>query len=244
MTTLVVGATGATGRLLVDQLLKRGRRVKAIVRSPDRLPVALRDDERFSVVCGTVLEFSDRELAEHVRGCDAVASCLGHTLSLRGIFGPPYRLVTDSLRRLCTAIQANAPAEPVRCVLMNTAGNRNGDLDERVSFGERCVLGLLRLLVPPHADNERAADFLRVDIGADDPHVEWCAVRPDSLVDEADVTPYEVHPSPTRSAIFNAGKTSRVNVAHFMAALIDEAEAWREWNGRMPVIYNVNVAPK
>lgn len=243
MTTLVAGATGATGRLLVDQLLKRGRRVKAIVRSPDRLPAALRDDERLSVVRGTVLEFSDGELAELVRGCDAVASCLGHTLSFRGIFGPPYRLVTDSLRRLCAAIQANGPAEPVRCVLMNTAGNRNGDLDERVSFGERCVLGLLRVLVPPHADNERAADFLRVDIGADDPHVEWCAVRPDSLIDEADVTPYEAHPSPTRSAIFNAGKTSRVNVAHFMAALIDEAETWREWKGRMPVIYN-NVAPK
>lgn len=39
MTVLVLGATGATGRLLVRQLLDRGLKVKAIVRSPDRIPV-------------------------------------------------------------------------------------------------------------------------------------------------------------------------------------------------------------
>jgi uncharacterized protein YbjT (DUF2867 family) len=38
MTILVVGATGATGRLLVEQLLARGQDVKMIVRSPDKLP--------------------------------------------------------------------------------------------------------------------------------------------------------------------------------------------------------------
>ena len=38
MTVLVVGASGATGRLLVKQLLDRGLKVKAIVRAPDKLP--------------------------------------------------------------------------------------------------------------------------------------------------------------------------------------------------------------
>ena len=33
MTTLVVGASGATGRLLVEQLLAQGEKVKIIVRS-------------------------------------------------------------------------------------------------------------------------------------------------------------------------------------------------------------------
>lgn len=37
MSTLVIGATGATGRLLVDQLINRGETVVAIVRSADRL---------------------------------------------------------------------------------------------------------------------------------------------------------------------------------------------------------------
>ncbi len=45
MTTLVVGASGATGRLLVEQLCDRGQNVKVIVRSPDRLPETLRHPE-------------------------------------------------------------------------------------------------------------------------------------------------------------------------------------------------------
>jgi uncharacterized protein YbjT (DUF2867 family) len=40
MTILVVGASGATGRLLVQHLLDRGQNVKIIVRSPEKLPVS------------------------------------------------------------------------------------------------------------------------------------------------------------------------------------------------------------
>jgi hypothetical protein len=52
------------------------------------------------------------------------------------------------------------------------------------------------------------------------------------------VTEFELHVSPTRSAIFDAGKTSRINVGHFMADLIAEPEIWQQWKGQMPVIYN------
>ncbi len=122
---------------------------------------------------------------------------------------------------------------------MNTTGNSNRDLNEKSSFGEKCVIGLIRLLLPPHVDNEMAADYLRTNIGQKDPMVEWVAVRPDSLIDEEIVTEYQVHPSPIRSAIFNAGQTSRINVGHFMADLITEENVWNKWKGQMPVIYNV-----
>ena len=68
--------------------------------------------------------------------------------------------------------------------------------------------------------------------------IEWAAVRPDNLIDDSKVTEYEVHPSPIRSAIFDSGLTSRVNVGHFMAELITDDDTWSEWNGKMPVIYN------
>jgi hypothetical protein len=121
---------------------------------------------------------------------------------------------------------------------MNTAGNSNRDLDEPISFGERCLIGLIRLLLPPHSDNEMAADHLRTHVGQTDKEIEWVAVRRDTLVNEDLVSDYEVHPSPTRSAIFNAGRTSRINVAHFMAELVTDDDAWNRWKGRMPVIYN------
>jgi nucleoside-diphosphate-sugar epimerase len=242
MTSLVVGASGATGRLLVEQLLGRGQRVRAIVRSPDTLPDSLRQHPMVSIVHANLLDLSDDELKQHVTGCTAVASCLGHNLSLRGMYGPPRRLVTDATRRLCEAVQAGRTAHPVKFVLMNIAGNSNRDLGEPISFGERCVVGLIRLLLPPHVDNEQAADYLRIHVGQDAESIEWVAVRPDSLVDEGDVTEYEVHPSPTRSAIFNAGRTSRINVAHFMADLVADGATWNRWKGRMPVIYNKGFA--
>jgi hypothetical protein len=177
-------------------------------------------------------------MAQHVKGCTSVASCLGHNLSWKGLYGQPRRLVVDATRRLCDAIKANRVEQPTRFVLMNTAGNSNRDLDEPISFGQKLVIGLLRLLLPPHVDNEMAADYLRLEIGQDDSAIQWVAVRPDGLTNEADVTEYEVHRSPTRSAIFNAGKTSRANVGHFMASLITEDDLWSAWRGQMPVIYN------
>ena len=193
MTVLVVGGSGETGRLLVRQLLDRGLRVRAIVRSPEKFIQAVGAKERLSLVHAAVLDLSDAELARHVAECEPVASCLGHTLSFKGVYGMPRRLVSDATRRLCEATKANEPKSPVKFALMSSTGCRNRDLAESISFAERCVVGLIRLLVPPHSDNEEAAEYLRSLIGSDDAGVEWVAVRPDSLVDEEVVTKYEIH---------------------------------------------------
>ena len=238
MTTLIVGASGATGRLLVEELLNRGQAVRIVVRSLDSLPQTTKSHPNLSVVQASILDMSDADMARHVRGCHAVVSCLGHNLTFQGLFGGPRRLVTDATRRLCDAIRANEPSVPVKFVLMNTTGNSNRDLAEKVSFGQKCVIGLLRLLLPPHVDNEEAAEYLRTNVGQNDPQIEWAAVRPDGLVDDPEVTDYKIHGSPTRSAIFDAGKTSRINVANFMAKLINADDTWDQWRGKMPVIYN------
>ena len=245
MTILVVGASGATGRLLVEQLLERGQQVKVVVRATNNLPENVTRHENVSIIRASILDLSDAEMTQHVSGCDALASCLGHNLNFKGMFGQPRRLVTDATRRLCSAVKANNPREPVKFVLMNTTGYSNRDLDEQISFKQKCVIWLLRLLLPPHVDNEKAADWLRTEVGQNDGTIEWVAVRPDNLVDEAESTEYETHPSPIRSAIFDSGLTSRINVAHFMAELITNDGTWSDWKGKMPVIYNKqpNAAP-
>jgi nucleoside-diphosphate-sugar epimerase len=238
MNYLIVGATGATGRLLTEELLNRGQLVKVIVRSPDKLPTAVKNHDNLTVIQASVLDLSDAELAKHTKGCDAVVSCLGHNMTFKGMYGHPRKLVTEATRRLSEAIQANRPEKPTKFVLMNTTGNRNLDLNEPISFTEKFFVGLLRLLLPPHSDNEQAADYFRSKIGQNDKLIEWAAVRPDNLIDEDEVTPYDVYPSPIRSAIFDAGQTSRINVGYFMAELITEDDIWQKWQGQMPVIYN------
>lgn len=238
MTTLVVGASGATGKLLVEQLIDSGQSVKIIVRSANTIPENWNDNEKVSIINRNITEISVAEMSEYIADCQAVASCLGHNINLKGIFGKPRKLVTNAVRLLCEAIFKNASEKPIKFVLMNTAGNMNRDIGEPVSVRQRIVIGLLRLLLPPHTDNEQAADFLRVKIGQQHPYLEWTAVRPDTLIDEEKVTEYSLYKSPIRSAIFNPGKTSRINVGHFMANLISDNNLWERWKGQMPVIYN------
>lgn len=238
MTTLVVGASGATGQLLVAQLLHRGEAVRAVLRPASRLPPEIENSAKLSIVYAQLSDLDDAEMMRLVEGCDAVASCLGHRMSFKGIYGRPHRLVTDAVRRLCRATRTSRPANPVRFVLMNSAGCRNRDLQEPVSFAQSCVVWLLRALLPPHRDNETAADYLRAVIGQADAAIEWAAVRPDSLIDADEVTACLEHDSPLRSAIFDAGRTSRINVADFICRLITDDASWQRWKGRMPVLYN------
>ena len=238
MTVLVVGASGATGKHLVEQLLIQKHKVKAIVRSPEKLPDSWKNNDKLQIISASILELSDEEISQYSKDCQAIVSCLGHNINWKGIYGKPRKLVTDATRRLCDAIKTNKPEQPVRFVLMNTTGNRNRDLNEPISMAQRGVITLLRLLLPPHVDNEKAADYLRTQIGQNHKSIEWIAVRPDGLIDEDKVSDYEIHPSPIRSAIFNAGKVSRINVGHFMASLINEGNLWTQWKGQMPVIYS------
>lgn len=238
MTTLVTGASGATGKQLVEQLLSMGQKVKVIVRPNSIIPASWTHNHKVSIIKANISEISPEEMADHIKDCQGVASCLGHNLTLKGIFGKPRKLVTEAMALVCAAININSPEKPVKFVLMNTVGNRNRDLNEPASVGQKMVISLIRLFLPPQSDNEKAADFLRLSIGHKNKFIQWVAVRPDSLIDQDTVTDYELYTSPIRSPIFNPGKTSRTNVGHFMAKLLVENDLWDHWKGQMPVIYN------
>ncbi|HSP88509.1 MAG TPA: hypothetical protein VLN45_10280, partial [Ignavibacteriaceae bacterium] len=92
----------------------------------------------------------------------------------------------------------------------------------------------------PHRDNMSAADYLINNNISANPNVEWVAVRPDSLIDESKESAYEIHNHKKCSPIFNPGKTSRINVSHFMVDLITNDKLWDEWKYKTPVIYNKN----
>jgi len=130
MTVLVVGATGRTGRPLVEQLLEKGHSVRVVARSPSGLPVGVSSHPNATVIEASVLDLTDQEMAEHVAGCDAVVSCLGHVVDTKGMFGAPRRLCTDATRRLCDVIEKNRPSRTIKFILMNTVAVRNPDLDE------------------------------------------------------------------------------------------------------------------
>ena len=101
---------------------------------------------------------------------------------------------------------------------------------------------MLRGLLPPAKDNQRAADFLQASVGPSHRFVEWAAVRPDSLL-EGDVSDYELHEGLV-SSLFAPDSTNMANVAHFMCELVTNPHTWAEWQGKLPVIINAAAAKR
>jgi putative NADH-flavin reductase len=120
MKTVVVGANGATGRQLVKHLLNSGHEVKAVIRPSGEIPDDWLNNGKLTLIRGNITEMSVDEMATHLAGCEAIASCLGHNLTLKGIFGKPRKLVTISVKLLCHAVQQNSPKKPV----LQPDGNR------------------------------------------------------------------------------------------------------------------------
>ncbi len=206
------------------------------VRSSHRLPAEVLENRNTTVIEASVLDLTDQEMVAHVKDCDAVVSCLGRVMDFKGMFGEPKKLCTDATRRSCDAIEKTGSPAPTRFILMNTVGVQNPDLGEKRTWFERGLLTLLRNTVPPHRDNETASEHLHRNVGRKNRHVEWCSVRPDSLID-AELSPYDINESPT-TGILTGRPTTRSNVAHFMIELIENSELWNIWKFGMPVVMN------
>lgn len=242
-TVLLVGGTGRTGRRAMQQLLARGVRVRAVVRSRAKLPPDVASNPDLTVIEASLLSLPDAALQQHLRGCDAVVSCLGHPIDLGGIFGAPRDLVTRATTRLCRAIEALRPSTPVAFILMGSVSvNRPARLDSRRGAVERAFLGLVRAVLPPARDNQRAADFLVETIGPDHPFVRWAVLRPDTLVD-GEVSEYALHEGLV-DRLVKPGRTTMANVAHVIAELVTNPTTWAAWQGKLPVIVNAAAAPR
>src|SRR5437588_7680546 len=70
---LVIGATGGTGREIVQQALRQGHQVTAFVRNPAKLQI---EHVNLQVAKGDVLDYAMVESA--MRGQEAMLSALGH----------------------------------------------------------------------------------------------------------------------------------------------------------------------
>jgi putative NADH-flavin reductase len=237
MKVLVLGATGETGNLVVRHLIYKNVNVKAVVRTGNNKLNDLLNNEYLETVVGNISEFDLNKNLELINDCDAVISCLGHNITFKGMFGKPRMLVTDCLKNICESIEADKNYK-VKIILMNTTANRNRSIGENYSMADRLVLSILTLLLPPQKDNVMAAKYLSKTIGDCNSKIDWTVVRPDTLISEEKESEYEVLESPKRSPVFDAGKTSRINVAHFMVELLLNQELWNKWKFKMPVIYN------
>jgi len=93
---LVVGATGGTGRQLVEQGLARGYAVTALARNPAALQI---DHPQLTVIQGDVLDYGSVETA--MLGQQAVVCALGHKR-----FFYPTRILSAGTSNILRAMEA------------------------------------------------------------------------------------------------------------------------------------------
>ena len=244
LTFLVVGATGMTGRHVVQQLLEQGHLVRVIVRSKQRMLDALANlpdvkDRLLQVKEASLLDLTDGEICEQVKGTQAVICCLGHTMDFRGVFGHPRRLVTVAVNRLTTAtiqVSENKQDNKQKFLLMGSNGVAHpGGRDDTRAFSDRALLTILRYLIPPHADNEEAAAYIYHSLGTSG--LEWIVERPTDLVDGV-AGDYILLDKP-HGSLFGSGVATRATVAKSMVDLLTSKNLWDKYKFTMPVVQDV-----
>jgi uncharacterized protein YbjT (DUF2867 family) len=204
---LVLGATGGTGRLIVQQALARGYEVSALVRSPEKA----KSLKGAKLIIGDVRD--EKALREALKGQDAVVSALGTPAS-------PFREVTllsTVTRSLVSAMTAERVSRLV-CITGIGAGDsagHGGFLFDNVIFP--------LLLRKVYADKNRQEAIVR-DSGLD-----WVVVRPSVLNDKPGRDQVRAL---TDLSSFHSGTISRADVANFV---LDQVRA-DTWLHRSPLI--------
>jgi putative NADH-flavin reductase len=195
MKILIIGATGATGKILMREALEKGYEVTALARNPSAVSS---EEPLLRVLKGNALEASSLETA--VAGQDAVLSVLG-TRS-RG----PTTLFSESTHNLISAmIKHGVP----RLVCITGVGV--GDSKGHVGF-------LYDRIIRPFVVKNVYEDKERQEVAIKQSDLEWVIVRPAQLTDEPARGKYSVY----LGGSYKAKTISRADVANFMLAQLND----------------------
>jgi putative NADH-flavin reductase len=162
MKLALIGATGRTGLLVLEQALDRGHEVRAFARAASKLG---EHASQVEVVEGDVLD--QASVSTVVNGVDAVVSCLGRTRATSGdMMGPAARSIVAAMREHGVA----------RLVATTGAGVRSDDDDPKLV--DRAIVGLMKLVARDALrDGEAFADEIRAS------GLDWTLARAPRLHD-------------------------------------------------------------
>jgi putative NADH-flavin reductase len=163
MEIAVLGATGRTGRCVVDQALSRGHRVTALARRPGT-PA----DERDGLVTASLDVLDRSRVGDLVSSADAVVSALGV-----GTSRTPTRTYSDGVRNV---LHAMAAGHITRLAVISAAPA--GPREDQPLLQRLLVMPVLeRLFGATYADMRR----MEVELGGSD--ADWVCLRPPRLVE-------------------------------------------------------------
>ncbi|KAH8160863.1 hypothetical protein CIB48_g7391 [Xylaria polymorpha] len=225
MHILILGGSGRTGKLIVEEALSKGHSVVALVRSPASFPLATQPG--LTLVEGTPMKREDLQRAFAASRTSPEAVLVA--LSLRRVSDSPFaavdpsnppRIMEDSV---ANAISVMKEHDTKKLIIMSQWGAGN-------SFGS---MNLLFRGMFSHTNMKHGlAAHNNLDKETRKTGVNFVFVRA-SVLAEGDAAPIKVYPDDGKGVNF-LPKITRASVAKFMV----EACEKDEFVGRSPVISN------
>lgn len=203
MRVLIIGATGRTGRLIVEEALKQGYDVNVLVRDKNKMPF---DSRSIKVYQGTPARRTD--LAAAMLGCDLIISALSITRASDAPWSKlitPENFISESMENvIAVAGQQNLE----RLITISAWGA--GDTKKETPFWLKWLINHTNL-GPIYAEHESQEKLLAAS------NLNWTAVRPVALNDSKKIKILKVsfNNSPKPSLY-----VSRRSVAKFMVDIV------------------------
>lgn len=200
MKLTVFGATGGTGRQVVEQALAGGHQVTVLVRDPAKLAIT---HPALTVRRGNVLEPED--VFNSVSGADAVIVSLGNTAN------NPDGVVSKGTAHVVDAMQKSGVA---RLIVVTSLGV--GESKDQVPFFFKALIATaLRKAMQDKEAQEKIVKASGLD---------WTIVRPGGLTDGARTGAYRYGLDPK----IVAGQVSRADVAEFVLKQLTDTQFLRK----------------
>jgi putative NADH-flavin reductase len=200
---LIIGATGGTGRQLVEQALAAGHEVTALVRDPEKIRAL---HERLRVVQGDILDFNSLDLA--VAGQGAVLSSLG----TKSVF-KPVMVFSEGTSNLLRAMTKHGVRRLI-CITGIGAGDSRG---HGGFFYDKIILPIVLKRI--YQDKDKQEELIRKS------DRDWSIVRPGFLTNGPPKGNYRVLTDLTG---VTSGRISRADVAAFMLAQLNSDRYLRQ----------------
>jgi len=200
MRIVVFGASGRTGRHVVEQALERGYAVTAFVRRPEEFDLV---HDELRVIAGDVL---DRDaVARAVRGSDAVVCVLGPTRT------SPPDTCSAGTRNIVAAMEHHG----VRRLLCVTGAMIGHPREKLVGWIYRGMSALL-----PRSQREQLDERRQQEAVVEGSELDWTLVRPPRLSKERLSRNYRAAEGLVLDSFAHIG---RADLAHFLLEQLDSA---------------------
>lgn len=160
MKLIVFGATGGTGKQVVEQALQAGHHVTVIIRNPAAFPL---QHSQLTVHQGNVLQPLDLDL----RGADAVISCLGiHKREVTTVYSEGINNIARAMR--------NAGITRIICI---------SSIAVVVPPRSSWLIKLVTKYILQRLFSHLYVDMLRMEAVLREFYLDWTVIRPPQLTD-------------------------------------------------------------